>query len=189
MPRDEGSDAETTIGAAFESGVAPAAEAIVRLYGAELRGYLVATAHDRDAGEELFQELAEALLHSLPQFRRESSFRTFSYAIAYNLVRRHRRRTKRRLDRLDSAMAEAIPALVRSETESWLRTDARARVAQLREQLSPADQTLLFLRVERAMSWKQIALVLENNDSAAMVAALRKRHERLLRKLREWIRQ
>jgi hypothetical protein len=38
------------------------------------------------------------------------------------------------------------------------------------------------------MSWKEVACVLVNEDSPAAIAALRKRHERLIKKLRSWIR-
>jgi RNA polymerase sigma-70 factor (ECF subfamily) len=181
--------AERSIRNALARGPGPAVEAIVRHYGNELLGYLAATARDREIGEELYQELCEELLRSLPRFRAESSFRTFTYAIAYNLVRQHRRRSaRRRSATLDDEVADRVPAPVKSETKSWLRTDARERVAELRDRLTPADQTLLFLRVERAMSWKEVARVLENDESDATVAALRKRHERLVRKLRAWIR-
>jgi RNA polymerase sigma-70 factor (ECF subfamily) len=181
--------AERAIRGALERGPGPAVEAIVRAYGGELEGYLAAAARDREAGGELYQELCEELLRSLPRFRGDSSFRTFTYAIAYNLVRQHRRRSaKQPPAALDDAVVDRVPAPVRTETKSWLRTDARSRVAELRNQLTPADQTLLFLRVERAMSWKEVARVLENDESDATVAALRKRHERLVRKLRELIR-
>jgi RNA polymerase sigma-70 factor, ECF subfamily len=189
QPEREIEGTEVAIRTALARGAAAAAGAIVRGYGTELLGYLVAGARDREVGEELFQELSKELLRSLPRFRGDSSFRTFSYAIAWNLVRQYRRATARRkLKPLDEELAQRIPLPDRTETKSWQRTAAKNRIAQLRDKLSPEDQTLLFLRVERAMSWKEVARVLENDESAATVTALRKRHERLLRKLRSWIR-
>ncbi len=182
--------AEIAIRAALDRGTGPATLAMLRAYGNELLGYLIATTRDRELGEELYQELSEELLRSLPRFRGESSFRTFAYAIAWNLVREHRRKLARRKDEpLDDEIADRIPAAVRTETRSYLKTDAREKIAKLRERLSAEDQTLLFLRVERQMSWKDVARVMENDESSATVASLRKRHERLVRKLRQWIRE
>ena len=60
----------------------------------------------------------------------------------------------------------------------------------LREALDPVDHEILVLRLDRAMSWKDIArTVAEAGDSESTVeqraAALRKRFERAKAQLRE----
>jgi RNA polymerase sigma-70 factor (ECF subfamily) len=41
-----------------------------------------------------------------------------------------------------------------------MRTEAKNRIAELRERLPVDDQTLLLLRVTRNLSWKEIARVM-----------------------------
>ncbi len=70
---------------------------------------------------------------------------------------------------------------------SSLRRDPDAaadRLASLRESLEPEEQTLLILRVDRGLSWKEIATVLaESEDAPPDAVALRKRFERLKERL------
>ena len=73
-----------------------AATLAVKGYGPELFGFLVAVLHDDVEAGEVFAELAEALWRGLPTFAWESSLRTWSYAIARNLIRTRRRDAARR---------------------------------------------------------------------------------------------
>jgi RNA polymerase sigma-70 factor (ECF subfamily) len=62
------------------------------------------------------------------------------------------------------------------------------KVEQLRERLRPVDQMLLTLRIDRGLSWTEIAEVLSTQRHPIAEPALRKRWERLkisLRKLAE----
>lgn len=81
-----------------------------------------------------------------------------------------------------------IAERTRTTTLSFLRTEIRDRARRLRELLDPEEQTLLILRVDRQMSWREIAVILHDDEAADQprrVAALRKRYERLLARLRE----
>jgi RNA polymerase sigma-70 factor (ECF subfamily) len=64
---------------------------------------------------------------------------------------------------------------------SWKRTAVKDTVSRLRSSLSADDQTLLILRVDRAMSWREIAHVIGD----AHEPALRKRYERIKNRLRD----
>ncbi len=90
------------------------------------------------------------------------------------------RRRVRRLATSDySRLAERL--LVSS-----LRQDplvAADRLAKLRESLKPEEQTLLILRVDKGLSWKEIAQVLADEEAPPDVGALRKRFERLKERL------
>src|ERR1700729_473155 len=70
---------------------AGAATLVVKGYGPEIFGFLVAVMHDDVEAGDVFAELAEALWRGLPTFAWESTLRTWSYAIARNLVRTRRR--------------------------------------------------------------------------------------------------
>ena len=78
----------------------------------------------------------------------------------------------------------ALVAAARSSTEVWLRTEVKTAVQRLRERLDPDDQTLLVLRIDRRLDWRDVARVMETGE-----ATLRKRYERLKRRLREMARE
>jgi RNA polymerase sigma-70 factor (ECF subfamily) len=65
-----------------------------------------------------------------------------------------------------------------------MRTDVKQGVAKLRERLDPDDQTLLILRVDRDLSWREVADVMGLGEPA-----LRKRFERIKTRLREMARE
>src|SRR5262245_36793079 len=61
----------------------------IRGYGPELLSYLQAVLREETAAAEVFSQFCEFLWKSLPKFRRESSFRTWAYKLAWSAVRRH----------------------------------------------------------------------------------------------------
>ncbi len=150
-------------------------------YGSELLGYLVTTAGDSSVAEEVFSMLSEDLWRGLPSFRWESSIRTWLYALARNAHHRYRRSPHERRREPLSEMGE-VEARVRTRTRPWLRTEVKDRFAALRDTLSPEERELLVLRIDRRMSWADIAVVLAESDHAA-VARIRKRFSNLKKKL------
>ncbi len=158
----------------------------VRGYGPQIAGYLRAVLRSDDAAVEAFSQFCEFVWKGIPKFRQEASFLTWSYQLAWAAVRRisedpYRRRARR----LTTGEMEGLAAEVYS-TGLERREQAMNRVAELRAQLTAAEQTLLVLRIDRRLSWKEIALVLdEGGEPAAAASALRKRFERLKGKVRE----
>ena len=80
---------------------------------------------------------------------------------------------------------------VRTATFPYLRTDVKSRVTALRQQLSTAEQTLLILRVDRNLSWKDVAQImagpeagLEDAEVMRLAAGHRKQFERAKQRLR-----
>ena len=74
---------------------------------------------------------------------------------------------------------------VRSSSAAFLKEDARDKLEKLRRTLSPEDQTLLILRVNRELSWKEVAQVLSTAEVPVDEPALRKRFERVKTRLRK----
>ncbi len=192
MDEQGGELEETTIRAAWdqEDFEQAATEALER-YGGELLGYLHAMARPPLDADELFSALCERLWIALPTFRWQSSFRTWAYVVARNLLRsgiRSARGPRGRVDPVVTSEISLIADRVRSSTPAHVRTRAKDRLQEVREQLDPDDQTLLILRVDRNMAWKDIAEVMhEDGDDrtpAQRGAALRKRFERLKERLR-----
>lgn len=183
-------DLDTLVADALARGeTARAVGAIQRALGPELRAYLRATMRDADAASEVHAELAEQLTLAMGRYRRESSVRTFVYAVAWNLVRAHRRRAARERRRFGGeADHDAIAAPgPRTPTPAYRRTTAKERLRAARAQLDHDELNLIVLRVDRDMGWKEIGEILGTGGAPAETAVLRKRFERLVKRLRDWM--
>ena len=163
-----------------------AATVALESYGGEVLGYLHTVAPRGDDADELFSMVCEHVWRGLPNFRSESTFRTWLYAVARNIVRDHQRarirRRRRIVDGPASSMIEAVAERVRSSTALHLKTGTKTRLQKIRETLDADDQTLLVLRLDRKMSWSAIARVItadEPEDASRAAARLRKRFERI----------
>jgi len=169
-----------------------AATVALRQYGPELLGYLhaMASTSPRTDPDELFSRLCEQLWKHLPAFRWESSVRTWAYVVARNLLRAEARAAagpRGKVEGLRDTHAARIAADVRSTTAIHLRTESKDALQRIRDRLDPDDRTLLILRVDRGMAWRDIAEVLHGDDTpdpSKASAALRKRFERLKARLK-----
>jgi RNA polymerase sigma-70 factor, ECF subfamily len=176
-----------------ESGrLAEAATRALSAHGAEIMSYLAGSMPDETAAREAFSIFCFALWQELPRFRWECSFRTWAYILARHAIGRVARdRDKARVHVSLPPEVEEMAASVRSATPDYLKSTVRKKVAALRRELDPEDQQLLILRVNRKLPWEDIALVVlgpGEHDRAAVArttAALRKRYERLLVKIKE----
>lgn len=180
------SEHETTNAAiltALDSGDSPrAATLTIEAYGPELLGYVLAVLGDEAAAGDVFSDLCEHLWRGISRFRRTSSVRTWAYAIAWRRVQRYLRDLARRRARpLRTGEASQLAASVQSSLAPWLRDSVKDRVQALRRQLSHDEQTLLVLRVDRQLSWHDVAQVMGGGVDEA---AVRKRFERVKEKLR-----
>jgi RNA polymerase sigma-70 factor (ECF subfamily) len=186
MQLAEGIGLEAVIGARLDAGDhRGAAIETVRCYGPEILGYLHATLRDESAAEEVFSQFSEDLWKGLAQFRRKCSMRTWAYKLAWEALKRFLRDPyRRRAQPLRSDEWSQVASEVRERTAPHLRSTIRGRVARLREQLNPAEQTLLILRVDRGLSFAEIAEVIFARGRPVGVVTLRKRYDRLKKKLR-----
>jgi len=158
------------------------AGALVERYGPELLGYQQAILRDEDAAQEAFQCFCEDMIHALPSFRGEASFRTWLYVIA----RRRAVRPNRPPPAVPLSRVPEVAQLVaktRTRTARYLQTGLKKKVRDLQAKLSEEEQTLLILRVDRNMAWDDIAAIL-GEGAAADSARIRKRFQRTKDKLR-----
>jgi RNA polymerase sigma-70 factor (ECF subfamily) len=188
MPADP--DAETSIRAQLEGGdLRGATTATITVYGPELHGFLRGTARDDDLADEAFAQFGEDVWRGLNRFRWDSSLRTWCYTVARNALHRLRRDPKRSPARhvdLSDADISAIAERVRTVTATFAKSEVKDELAVLRNQLDPDDHELLLLRLDRQMSWKEIARIRGGDDNiTTRAAALRKRFERAKDRLRE----
>ena len=152
-----------------------AATTAVRGYGPSVLGFLVSALGDRDVAKDVFAQACENLWRGLAGFRGESAFATWFYALAWNAAKNHLNQAHHRhVRRLQTSEISQVAAQVRSTGVSALRGAA----AELRAALTPDERTLLVLRIDRELSWRDVAQVMDSDEQA-----LRKRYERIRRKL------
>lgn len=179
-------DLEADIARLLEARDLPAAaSAIMRGYGSAVLGYLFGLTRDEDRADDVFSQFCEDLWRGLPGFRRDSSSRTWVYTLAWHAWLRQERDAYRRHGRpLASEEMSRLAAEVRSTTALHLRSEVKDAVARLREQLSPAEQSLLVLRVDRELSWGEVAAVMSSPEDPLDPRTARKRFQRVKDKLR-----
>src|SRR5262245_29919436 len=194
MAEAESSGGEEQIRSRFDAGdFAGAATVALERYGSEILGFFVSLhGHETDAND-LFSAFCEEMWKALPRFGWMSSFRTWAYAIARHTSSRFLRSPERRAQHHVplSAVPELarVEARIRTQTAAHLRSEVSERVAKLRTELSREDQMILVLRVDRKLSWNEIARVtlegetLSSEEIKRESARLRKRFELIKTKL------
>jgi len=170
-----------------ESGDAGAAATVaLRAYGPEIFEFVAALHRNDTDASEVFSIFAEKMWKCLPSFRWDASFRTWAYAVVRTCSLDFRRAERRRAARVvplpEGSSLSALEAEVRTVTRSYLRTERRDRFAELRARLSPEEQELLMLRVDRKLAWDDLAVVLHGEDAPPLDAAEKKRAAARLRK-------
>lgn len=162
-------------------------------YGPEIYGFLRAIARDDDLAAEAFALGSEQLWRYLGRFRWEASLRTWAYQLFRRALSQVRADPRRRPDRnLPLSIARSVEHVHRSATAPYQRTEIKESLRALRESLDPLDHEILVLRLDRGMSWKDIARALAEPDETSAAtsvdqraAAYRKRFERAKAQLRE----
>jgi RNA polymerase sigma-70 factor (ECF subfamily) len=160
-----------------------AATAAIESLGPEILGYLRAVLRDEDEASDAFSQFAESVWRGLHGFRGEASLRVWCYRIAWRAVLSQKRDPyQRRRDRLDTSMASRVAGRIYATTALEMERQSTA-LDRLKAQLDPGEQTLLTLRVDRQLSWSEVADVLAEDGERLDEPVLRKRFERLKDKL------
>lgn len=186
------SEAEVEAGTlrALDAGdAAAAATAVIQGYGPRISGYLTRLLESETDASDAFSLWAEQIWRGIPGFERRSRVKTWAFKAAWSAAMRVRDEAWRRLhQRLETGVASRLAATVRTQTAVRLESQA-AHLAELRAELSQADQTLLVLRLDQQMSWDEAAEVLSAAGGPVDAVALRKRYERIKRRLAELLRR
>jgi len=141
-----------------------AATLTLTLYGREIRSFVGSRLSTRSDGDEAYSMFVEDLWAGLPNFSWRCSMRTWAYLLARNAMTRYATQPQRRAMRnLPLSWPGALSDLVeqvRNETRAYHKTEVKDRFRALREKLEPSDQVLLTLRVDRQMSYRDVAITL-----------------------------
>lgn len=155
----------------------------IESYGPEILSFLEMMLRNHADASDAFAQACEDLWKGLPRFEGRSSLKTWFYTLARHAASRLRRSSH---SGQLVAMSEItdVADRVRSRTRPHLRTEVKTGFAEIRAMLDDSDRMLLVLRVDRAMSWNDIARVMteegEDDSDAAIgrvAARLRKRFQ------------
>ncbi|HEY0482018.1 MAG TPA: RNA polymerase sigma factor [Kofleriaceae bacterium] len=189
---------ESEIHAAWMRGdMTGASSQLLTTLGPEILGYLVGMHGDLDKANDVFSAFCERIWREMPDFQWRCSARTWAYVIVRRISIDHARSESRRTRRIQpisqlSGWSE-IAAQVRTQTMPFLQTGARDALRALRDRLPPEDRMLLVLRVDRELSWSDLAHVFLGDaagDAARRkqeAARLRKRFQLVKDRLRRWM--
>jgi len=145
-----------------------AVHAIMSTYGAEIYGYLSVLTVEPDQALAAF---ATELSRGLAGFRRESSLRTWLYRIAWFALQR-------------PPSAFVLPVALRGMVRGITPLQATAKIVALREQLQRSEQSILTLRVDRRLSWREVAEVMASDGESIDEELAARRFDEICMKLR-----
>lgn len=170
-PRGGDADPEGAIRQALEGGdTRRAAMELVRRYAAEIQRFCCRAIGSPLDGEDLAQEVLGEACHSLPRFRGHSTVRTWLYRVAWHKVYDQRKRFARQphVVSLDGLEGPDIPCSLDDDPDELLaETQQRRALEEALDRLSPADRTIIALRVEQDLPYQEIAGVLGVREGAA----------------------
>lgn len=184
---------EDQIRAAHERGdMDGAVRAALEQYQVEIYSFLCARMRSESDAHEVFSQMSEDLWRGIAGFAWRCSFRTWLYTLARHAALRFERSPANQGGRRRALSAVTDPvAAERSRTRPYLRTDIKDRFAALRSSLTPDEQSLLVLRVDRGLSWDDVSRILHDGDDPDDEALrkhtvnLRQRFRQLKNRLRE----
>lgn len=162
----------------------------LRALGPEVLGFLSGALGNDDAADEVFSTFSERLWRSLNGFEGRCSLRTWTYVLARRELGRFRRGEHRHANgRVPISQLQEVLEEVR-KSRSTLAADQQNKLTRLREALPVDDRDLLILRVDRNLSWDDIALAFADNpeefsetDRKRETARLRKRFQLVKQRL------
>jgi RNA polymerase sigma-70 factor, ECF subfamily len=176
-----------------------ACTAAIEGYGPEILSYLLAVLRNEADATEVFSDFWETVWKNLASFEWRSTFRTWAYTLVrhavYRLQASPAQRPEHHLPLSEVPEMIEMAIRVRTRTLPWLRTEVKEGIVRLREQLTTEEQTLLILRVDRGMSWLEIASITGEglSDDEVLqkteIARVRKQFQRLKDKLKALARE
>jgi RNA polymerase sigma-70 factor (ECF subfamily) len=139
-----------------------AATLVLRDLGPEVLGFLSGVLGDGDA-DEVFSAWSERLWRSLKGFEGRCSLRTWTYVLARREITRFRKGMRRHAEgRVPLSELQSVLAAGRT-ARTTMATAKQRQLTALRDELPIEDRTLLILRVDRKLSFDEIALVFAEN--------------------------
>ena len=191
-------ETDAELRALFESGdLEGTATCFMERYGGDILAYLVVRLRDQSVASEAFSTFTEDFWRGLEGFRWRTSLRSWAYTLARNAASRTQRARSQREARLVRPFRTPdCEQERRASTAPYLRTEVKRRMRALRERLPADDQTLLVLRIDKGLSWNELAVIfsgqgdgMEETEMLRWASRLRQRFATIKRKLRALARE
>jgi RNA polymerase sigma-70 factor (ECF subfamily) len=168
-----------------------AASLAIESYGPEVLNFLEAMLRDHADSGDAFAQACEDLWRGLPRFEGRSSLKTWFYTLARHAASRLRHSARHHRQATLSEITD-MAERIRSSTRPHLQTEVKTGLAAIRAALDEEDRMLLVLRVDRGMSWNDVARVMASEHDgdgdgqlARVAARLRKRFQAVKQTIRE----
>ena len=144
----------------------------IEAYGPSILGMLVGALGDEDAAEDVYAVWCEDVWNGIDGFEGRSRFSTWAYRVAYNALSRYHRtpwqRHRLSLRTGDDHQRRLLEERIHVTTAAWRKTTVKDAFQSLRKQLTPTENTLIILRIDRGLSWREIAqIMIEADDPSA----------------------
>ncbi|MEY4510036.1 MAG: hypothetical protein RLZZ450_2158 [Pseudomonadota bacterium] len=181
MPKPTSAELEDQVRAAVaNTDYALAATRALECLGSDISRFLRARLHNLSQAEEAYLQFSEDLWVGLPAFRWESSLRVWMFVLARNAATRVIRNKKREVE-LQTGRGDypEFRAQVRTTTALYMRTQIKDRMREIRQRLDEDEQTLLILRVDRKLEWRELAVVMNEVSSEASESDVQRAAARL----------
>ena len=147
---------------------------VLRNLGPEILGFLSAVLGDVD-GDEVFAAFSESLWRSLATYRSRCGIRTWAYMLARHEISRYRKGARRHQP--PRVRISELADVLQEVHETY--TTRRATLTRLRNELSIEDRELLILRIDRELSFDEIALLFVEDPGTPDEHALHREAARL----------
>lgn len=153
---------------AFKKGDAAALDELVSRYKGPLYAYLLRLARDRDAADDILQEVFVKVIKKLGAYREEDRFPAWLYTVAHHAVMDHfRAGTRRREDSLFDAdgderpLADTPAAREPSPEDAFASAERAGALEAAFGKLSPEQREVFLLRHYSELSFREIAGILK----------------------------
>lgn len=144
-----------------------AATRFMERQGGDILAFLSVRLQSPADAAEVFSTFAEDFWRGLEGFQWRTSLRSWGYTLARNAANRYlrsRRRRRARLVQLERTPDQAQAS--RPSTAPYLRTEVKRQMRELRRRLPADDQTLLVLRIDKGLSWNELAAIFSGEGDA-----------------------
>jgi RNA polymerase sigma-70 factor (ECF subfamily) len=150
----------------YRDGDVAAFEALYRRHNDALYRYLLRHCQNRDAAEDVFQEVWGKIIKARDSYRPTAKFTTFLYRVAHNCFIDHIRRNKRHTQTVD--IEPDHQADTGDSTEMQVeRSLARRRLLDALRDLPDEQRDVFLLREEAGLSLDDIASITGTNRETA----------------------
>jgi RNA polymerase sigma-70 factor (ECF subfamily) len=193
MPLETYLERERPVRAAFDRGeLRLAATLALDEFGPDVLRFLRARLRSPVQAEDAHLQFCEDMWLGLPSFRWESSLRAWLFVLARNTATRVGRAQRREVPLSSDQGGQAeLLARARSSTALFMQTAVKDRMREIRQQLDEDEQTLLILRIDRGLDWRELAIVMgeaaadaSDDEKKRAAARLRTRFQAAKKKLR-----